>query len=124
MKKITTITVSALFYIFLANATFAQDYKTIKDISFDGKDAIGKKAALCVRISNIYERDVAVWDEEGSTSMSIIKDPKKKELLKKILTTSAPGNKCTEIIVKIIPGFYGPTGELISVGETRDRRER
>ena len=125
MKRMITIlylntVLSVLIFILFTNTAFAQAYKTIKDIMLDGKDAVGKKASLCVFISSIRDTQIDVWDEEGSKWMAINRDSKKKELIKRITTDF---DRCTEVTVKILDVFNWPVAEMISVEKTRSKRK-
>lgn len=104
---------------FFPNHAYSEEYKTIRDIQFDGTDAVGKKAHLCVYILDVNNTMVGVQDK--TDWMNIERNPNNKNLFKKMSTTAS---RCTEIVVKIIGYQVFPVGELISVGETRDRRRR
>lgn len=125
MKRMITIlylnmALSILIFILFANIAFAQEYKTIKDIMLDGEKSVGKKASLCIFITNIYETQIVVWDEEGIKQMAINRDSKK-ELIKKISTDL---DRCTEVTVKIRHVSAWPVAELVSVGETRRSKRK
>lgn len=125
---ILVILLTVGFFCLGSNMLLAEEYTSVEDIQLDGKDAIGKKATLCIYRKMISENTIygksfiGVDNPQGNTTQIDIYFTKdQKELVKKI---EPIGNlyraHCTKVTIKIIAeGLVClPTcGRLILVGE-------
>lgn len=120
-KKIctTVILLTVGFFCFSSNMLYAKDYTSVEDIKLDGKDAVGKKATLCVGKAGVntdsngtYFYAYAISGKIGEL-IDIYFEKNQKQLVKNI--ENIYEEYCSNITIKIIDVGYTPKGELISV---------